>query len=45
MKLVQSLLIYLQLLSVLYWALAFGYYFMSPAILEVLLKLGEGLPS
>ena len=43
MKRVPFLPIFQQLLSVLYWVLAFGYYFVSPAILEVLLKLGEGL--
>ena len=35
--------IFQQLLSVLFWVWPFGYYFVSPAILEVLLKLGEGL--
>ena len=25
------------------WVLAFGYFFVSPAILEVLMRLGEGL--
>ena len=43
MKRVPFLPIFQQLLSVLYWGWPLVLLFVSPAILEVLLKLGEGL--